>query len=56
MKFSLAIAAIIATSQAAQIYTDSVVTQGVFGETTEEIKFDDFIHRIVNFPTTSYYY
>jgi hypothetical protein len=56
MKVPLAVSAIIATSQATQLISDPVTTSGAFGVNVQEFKYDDFIHRILDFPADTSFY
>jgi len=56
MKVPLAVSAIIAVSQATQLISDPVTTNGAFGVNVQEFKYDDFIHRILDFPADTSYY
>jgi|LauGreDrversion4_2_1035121.scaffolds.fasta_scaffold241923_4 hypothetical protein len=56
MKVPLAVSAIISASQATQLLADPITTTGAFGVAVQEFKYDEFIHRILDFPgDTSYY-
>ena len=56
MKLPLAVAAIVSASHATQLLSDPITTTGAFGVAVQEFKYDDFIHRILDFPgDTSFY-
>ena len=56
MKVTLAVAAIVGASHAAQLLADPITTQGAFGVEVQEFKYDDFIHRILDFSADSGFY
>jgi hypothetical protein len=37
------------------LVSDAVVSEKSFGVIQEEIQYEDYIHRIVNFPTSKYF-
>jgi len=56
MKVPLAVAAIVGASHAAQLLSDPITTTGAFGVAVQEFKYEDFIHRIVDFPADTSFY
>ena len=49
------LATLAAVTQAQQLVSDAVVSEKSFGVIQEEIQYEDYIHRIVNFPTSKYF-
>lgn len=51
MRIPLAVSAIISASQATQLFSDPITSTGAFGEVIKESQYEEFIHKILDFPS-----